>query len=103
MATRVGDEGQLQPLCAKVRWLPKTAERKGGSLNMAYKRSSLKFYIRTRVLKVSRIAAKLRMELNDDRSLRDDILSEESRRTVARTIKSVIRGSFWAQSLDYCD
>ena len=103
VATRVGDEGQLQPLCAKVRWLPRTAERKRGSLNMAYKRSSLKFYIRTRVLQVSRIAAKLRMELNDDRSLKDDIFSEQSRITVARTIKSVVRGSFWAQYLDYCD
>ena len=48
----------------------------GKPLTSSVKKTALKFHVKTRILMVRGITAKLRLEANDDKSLKSDFYGE---------------------------
>ena len=68
--TILADCKQLQKLFPSVKWLHQRAhQREITSLNSTKRKGALKFYIRTRILQISRITALIRLEASDDKLL----------------------------------
>ena len=66
----------------------------GKPLTSSVKKSALKFHVKTRILMVSWITAKLRLEANDDKSLKSDFFGEPTTRWIIKVLKRVDRSSF---------
>ena len=66
----------------------------GKPLTFLVKRSALKFHVKTRILMVRWITAKLRLEANDDKSLKSDFFGEPTTRRIIKVLKRVDRSSF---------
>ncbi len=105
MANRAVESNEFKSLISTTEWIPNKAKKKGiTSVTTALKKSSLKFYVKTRILYISRITAYVRRRLND-KSFKQpqDITGDIEKQEIIWGLRNIVLASYWTQYLHKCD